>query len=604
MLLGLFVKSIKIFSFKDRMKIISITLIQILLNFLDLAGVIIIGLLGALAINGTSSRPPGDRVQRVLDFLSLGDSGLQWQVTVLALMAAGMLILKTILSVYFTRKILFFLNYKSALMTNTLVEGIFSESIIELNKNTRQENLNLMTGGVASVVNGIIYNSISIFTDLTLLIILLVGLFFAEPTISLAALFFFGGTAYFLYLSLRHRNLRLNNERFAITAKNGGLILEFMNSFREAIVSNRKNYYLKEIGSIQYSLARNTAEMSFLPNISKYILEIAIILGSIIISAIQFSQSNASRSVAVLAIFLASSTRMVPAILRIQQSALQIRGSRDVATLTLRKLAGMKVMHDFNVEMPEFNCNHREFKPIIQVSNVGFKYPDNSDFEMKHLNFEIKFGDVIAIVGPSGGGKSTLVDLMLGILPANEGQVYYDSLTPSQAISKFPGSIAYVPQDIQIINGTLRENIGLGYGLSKIDSTQYEKVLEIAQLKEFVSNLNQGLDTQMGEMGSNLSGGQKQRIGIARALITDPRVIVLDEATSALDNDTENEFKQALMKLKRQATIIIIAHRLSTVTEADQIIYIEKGNLIASGTLNAVMETVPVFKKNLNSILS
>jgi len=603
MLLGVFIKSIKIFDFKDRIKIISITLIQILLNFLDLAGVIIIGLLGALAINGTSSRPPGDRVQKVLDFLRLGESELQWQVTVLALMAAAMLILKTVLSVYFTRKILFFLNYKSALMTNTLVESIFSESLIELNKNTRQENLNLMTGGVASVVNGIIYSSISIFTDVTLLIILLVGLFFAEPTISLAALFFFGGTAFFLYLSLRHRNLRLNNERFAITAKNGGLILEFMNGFREAIVSNRKNYYLKEIGSIQYSLARNTAEMSFLPNISKYILEIAIILGSIIISAIQFSQSNASRSVAVLAIFLASSTRMVPAILRIQQSALQIRGSRDVASLTLEKLGGKKIMQNFNLEIPEFNCNHQDFKPLIQVSNVGFRYPDNADFQIKDLNFQIKFGDVIAIIGPSGGGKSTLVDLMLGILPTNEGQIYLDNLTPSQAITKFPGSIAYVPQDIQIINGTLRENIGLGYNPSEISSAQYEKVLEISQLKEFVSKLKDGLETQMGDMGSNLSGGQKQRIGIARALITNPRIIVLDEATSALDNDTENDFKQALMKLKRQATVIIIAHRLSTVTDADQIIYVEKGNLVAAGTLDSVMERVPVFKKNMNSIL-
>jgi ABC-type bacteriocin/lantibiotic exporter with double-glycine peptidase domain len=294
---------------------------------------------------------------------------------------------------------------------------------------------------------------------------------------------------------------------------------------------------------------------------------------------------------------------MVPAILRIQQSALQIRGSRDIASSTLLKLGGKKIMQNFDLEIPEFNCNHQDFKPLIQVSNLGFRYPGNSNFQINDLNFQIKFGDVVAIVGPSGGGKSTLIDLMLGIIPSNEGQVQYDNLKPSQAISKFPGSIAYVPQDIQIVNGTLQENIGLGYKPSEISPDQYEKVLEIAQLTEFVSNLKKGLDTQIGDMGNNLSGGQKQRIGIARALITNPRVIVLDEATSALDNDTENEFNIALMKLKKQATIIIIAHRLSTVREADQIIYIEKGNLIASGTLDSVMEKIPAFKKNLNSIL-
>lgn len=599
MSIKLFLNAMRIFNKRDKAKIVSISIIQIGLNILDLAGVVLIGLVGALAINGTSSRPPGDRVQTVLNFLNLDKFNLQTQVTYIAVLASLMLVIKTVFSVYFTRKILFFLNNKSALLTKSLVNQIFSGSLIDLNEKSRQENLSIMSGGVASVVNGVIYSFISMVTDISLLAILLIGLFLAEPIISFAALGFFGGTAYVLFLILRYRNLRLNNERFYMTARNNGLILEFLNGFRESVVANRRNFYLGEIGNLQYKLARNTAEMAFLPSISKYIMEIAIVLGSIVIAAIQFTQASVATSVGVLAIFLASSTRMVPAILRIQQSAIQIRGSQDIAEITLERLSMQQVLNESPTLVPKFNDDHGNFYPNIKISNLSFSYPGTDSKLIEDLSLDINFGNVVAIVGPSGSGKSTFVDLLLGLLFPQKGSVTYGSLSPLEAVSAYPGGIAYVPQEIQIINGTLKQNLSLGYDPKDIKNEIFHQAINSSQLTDFLKELPSGLDSQMGEMGSKLSGGQKQRIGIARALITNPRVIVLDEATSALDSETELALKTALMKLRKSATIIIIAHRLSTITESDQIIYFDKNKLISVGSLESIAEKFPTFAKNI-----
>ena len=602
--LKLFLNCFDIFNRHDKIRLISITFIQILLNLLDLIGVVFIGLIGALTINGTSSRPPGDRVEFLLKVLRINNSSLQYQVSYIAIFASLMLIIKTLLSVYFTKKILFFLNMKSAILTKNLVHQIFSRSLSELNQKTRQENLSIMSGGVASVVNGVIYSFISILTDLTLLVILLAGLFIAEPIISIAAFTFFGGTAYLLFLTLKNINLRLNNERFYVTAENNGLILEFMNGFRESFVANRRQYYLNRIGGLQNTLAKNTAQISFLPNISKYILEIAIVLGSIVIAAIQFSHASASRSVAVLAIFLASSTRMVPAILRIQQSALQIRGSKHVAEITLRELGSSKSINEVSGTAVRFNNNHENFYPTIKISNLSFSHANSNNLFFEDINLNIEFGKVVAIVGPSGAGKSTLVDLILGLLKPTSGSITYGDLSPIETINRHPGAIAYVPQEIQIINGSLKENLILGYDINEVKEQVLLDAIEIAQLNEFVEGLPKGLNSNMGEMGSRLSGGQKQRIGIARALITNPRIIILDEATSALDNDTELALKNALMKLRKKTTLIIIAHRLSTVTESDQVIYLDNGKLLASGNLTSVSEKIPAFAKNLEKIIN
>jgi ABC-type multidrug transport system fused ATPase/permease subunit len=234
---------------------------------------------------------------------------------------------------------------------------------------------------------------------------------------------------------------------------------------------------------------------------------------------------------------------------------------------------------------------------VILLKEVSFKYDVASKFALNSISLEIKSGQQVAIVGSSGAGKTTLVDLLLGVTTPDSGEVLVSGLPISEAISKWPGAISYVPQDIKIANGSIRENVGLGYPKNLAQDPRVNTALETAHLIELVNELPDGLDSATGEKGSKLSGGQRQRLGIARALFTSPKLIVFDEATSALDGETEALIADSLQKLKGNVTVVMIAHRLSTVRNSDLVVYLEAGAVRAIGNFDEVRQQVPNFDK-------
>ena len=190
-----------------------------------------------------------------------------------------------------------------------------------------------------------------------------------------------------------------------------------------------------------------------------------------------------------------------------------------------------------------------------------------------------------------------MVDVLLGVLDPDSGSVRISGVTPLEAIAKWPGAIAYVPQDVLVTNGTIRENVALGYPLEAATDVLVNDAISIASLTDFVASLPEGLDTQLGERGAKISGGQRQRIGIARALFTKPKLLVLDEATSALDGGTEESISTDIHNLKGSTTVVLIAHRLSTVRDADLVLYMDKGEIVARGTFEEVRNSVPDFDR-------
>ena len=204
-------------------------------------------------------------------------------------------------------------------------------------------------------------------------------------------------------------------------------------------------------------------------------------------------------------------------------------------------------------------------------------------------------GTSIAFVGPSGAGKTTIIDILMGVLNPDSGAVLISGLPPLIAVAKWPGAVSYVPQDVVIAAGTIRENISLGYPLSEATDELVMGALKVAHLDKFVADLPNGIDTQVGERGTRISGGQRQRLGIARAMFTQPHLLVLDEATSSLDGETEASISEAIHALRGATTIVIIAHRLSTVRNADTVVYLSKGKVLATGTFDEVRKAVPDF---------
>ena len=585
-----------------RKKLFWIAFLQVMLSFLDLIGVLIIGVIGALSIQGVESQKAGSRVNTVLRILQIKNFSFQTQVFVLGGIAAFFLLTKTIVSSTFTRKTYQFLSHKGAELSSTLVAKVLSQNILKIQRRTSQQTLYIITASVKDLMMGVVATSIGMISDTAMLFFMTIGLFLVNPLAAVATSFLFISIGLILNNFLRPRARRIGTEMTKRTVENDAKILEVLRSYREAVVHNRRKYYADEVEKFQRDLATFTADASFLPFVSKYVMDSATVLGAIFLSALILGLNNAVHGVATLAIFLTASTRIAPGVLRIQQGFLQLKTSQASSEMALDFLESLIEAPTNNTGENNYQFVYPDFFPEIELIDVGFRYQNTDTFCLKKINLRIETGETVAFVGPSGAGKTTIVDLLLGILEPLEGKIVISKLHPKEAIEKWPGGISYVPQDVYICNGTIRENVCLGYPIDVASDSKIIEVLKSAQLYDVIEDLKDGLDTYVGEDGALLSGGQRQRLGVARALFTNPKCLVLDEATSALDGQTELDLSGAIQKLHGSVTVIIVAHRLSTIVNADKVVYIDKGNIIAVGTFDEVRESVPDFD-NLANIM-
>jgi ABC-type multidrug transport system fused ATPase/permease subunit len=326
------------------------------------------------------------------------------------------------------------------------------------------------------------------------------------------------------------------------------------------------------------------------------VIESGVVFGAIFVGGLQFYLKDATHAVATISIFLAASSRIAPAVLRIQQGALGIKGASGSATPTLDLIESLSNVETGVQTSDQLIHQHIDFPSEIFAQSIFFTYPQSTKPAINNISLRVKTGTSLAIVGSSGAGKTTLADLLLGVIEPDKGSVLIAGEPVSNIISKWPGAIAYVPQITVLSNRTIKENILAGYPVQSASDDFVFEALDKAQIGDFVRSLPNGLNTMVGENGTNLSGGQRQRIGIARALITNPRILVLDEATSSLDGITESEITKELMTLKGEITLLVIAHRLSTVKNADEIIYLKNGAIEARGNFETIRREVPNFE--------
>ena len=591
------IRALEILSPADRRKIVAITILQILMGVLDFLGVIAIGLLGALSVSGLQSSNPENRVNVALEILHIQDLTFQQQSVILGISAAVLLVGRTILSIFFTRKTLFFLSRRGAKISADLISKILSKPLSFVESRTTQETVYAVTTGVERIVLQVLATAVVWIADLALLVVMMIGLLIVDPLTAVSTFLVFSAVAYFLYKFMHVRAEKLGVDNSLLTIKSNEKIVEVFASYRESVVRNRLHYYAREMGHLRYSLANTSAELTFLPYVSKYVIETTVVMGAILIGSAQLLLNDASQAVATLAIFLAAGTRIAPAVIRLQQGTITIKSGLGVGLPTLNLIKNLGNTSVTENVVDSLDVVHEGFTSEVIVENVSLTYPEKTDTAIADVSLSISAGTAIAVVGPSGAGKTTLIDILLGVLNPDKGSVLISGLPPVLAVKKWPGSVSYVPQDVVIIAGTIRENIALGYPIEEATDELVKSAVKVAQLDEFVASLPDGINTHVGERGAKISGGQRQRLGIARAMFTRPHLLVLDEATSALDGETEANISDAIHSLRGSTTVVIIAHRLSTVRNVDQVIYLSKGKVIATGTFEEVRKAVPDFDK-------
>jgi ABC-type multidrug transport system fused ATPase/permease subunit len=590
-------RSARVLSANDQRKIIAVAIIQICLGALDLMGVLVIGILGALSVTGLQSHQPGTRVSSVLRLLHIEGLTFQAQATILGAAAVVFLVGRTILSIFFTRRILFFLSRRGAKISANLISRLLSQPFLTIQSRTTQETLFSVTRGVEFITLQVLAVAVVLVSDISLLIIMAIGLFVVDPTTAAGTFLIFAIIGFVLYRFMHVRAGTLGVKSSQLNIKSNEKIVEVFSSYRESVVRNRRDYYAREIGKLRFDLADTMAEINFMPYISKYVIETTVILGALLLGMAQFFFQDATHAVATLAIFLAAGSRIAPAVLRIQQGSIQIRGSLGMATPTLDLIDALGNAPLVENVDDTVDVIHDGFIAKIEIENISLTYPGKPDTAISNISLTIPMGSSLAFVGPSGAGKTTVVDVILGVLTPNEGFVKISGLSPLIAVATWPGAVAYVPQDVIISNGSIRENVALGYPIEVATDEMVLNALKIANLDEFVSGLPAGLDTPVGERGTKISGGQRQRLGIARAMFTKPHLLVLDEATSALDGETEASISSAIHALRGSTTVVMIAHRLSTIRDADIVVYLAGGKAIASGTFDEVRKAVPDFDR-------
>lgn len=450
-------------------------------------------------------------------------------------------------------------------------------------------NINDATVQSASVLLGVV----SLVSDVVVLAAIVAVLAWTSLAVTVFAVVLFGVLVFGVQILLRRRQYRIGEELAAAGLEAWQFLLPGLDGFREARLTSSANAFIDGFRTARMRYARAARVMGILSDAPRYLLEIGFVVAILGISVILFTTGTPAEALTVLGVFAAASLRALPGLNRVAANLATIRTGRaglDIISNAIDELdAGG--MHD---ERPQ---SSQPFSGDIALRHLSFRYPDSEEFVLREISLDVRENRTTAFVGSSGAGKSTLLDIVLGLLQPTEGDVVVGGRSIAADLAGWYSELGVVPQDVFLLNDTLTSNIAFGIRRDEVDPVRVREVIRMAQLDGLITELPDGLDTVVGERGVRLSGGQRQRIGLARALYRHPRVLVLDEATSALDNLTEHEIAKTLRVLQGTLTIVIVAHRLSTVRHADTLVFLKDGQVEAEGSFEEVRAASPDFAR-------
>ncbi|MCF8265784.1 MAG: ABC transporter ATP-binding protein/permease [Ignavibacteriales bacterium] len=450
-----------------------------------------------------------------------------------------------------------------------------------------------VTQEIPHIIVNFLLPILQVVLDLILLIIIIATLIYVNPTITLVVGSSIGLLSLF-FLSMVKKKLKRYGK---MALDHRTLLLKHLNqaigAIKEIIVIANESFFMKKFS---FSADRNAVAMRFRQTTSllpKPFLELMMVVGLVAITFVLFSQGQTTEVIIpTIALYGIALIRLLPVISAMITNYASIRYNyvsvEPVYDHLMNIITRRRTEDKKNVDYEDYELN---------IADLCFQYPNTNKKVLEKVSFKIKKGEVIGFVGYTGSGKTTLVDILLGLLPSDSESISLHNKKYKSISEIFNGKVGYIPQTIFLIDDSIKNNIAFGVDEDEINEDLIQHVLELAQLKEFIQELESGIETMIGERGVRISGGQRQRIGIARALYFQPEILIMDEATSSLDNQTEKYFIDAIQSLRRNMTILIIAHRLTTIEYCDRIYFISDGKIIAQGDYEYLLSNSKEFKQ-------
>ncbi len=448
--------------------------------------------------------------------------------------------------------------------------------------------------GVAATVSGVLIPFTQLAGEVCTSAAVLLVMVVAKPFMAGVSLVYFSLVAVVMYTWVLRRAVTAGKANRAYSVKAVRLVSEMVHSLKEITLRDKAAELEAVVLAERCKASDARADQSFLGAVPRYLLEIALIGGMVLAAGIGYASAGMPEALSTLALFGVCGFRLVPAITRFQTIMGQTGANIPYAERVLAEIESGRANRERHAEIAAGADLPDDARALV-VDNVSYTYPGADSPAVANLSLTLPLGSSLALVGASGSGKSTLVDMILGLLEPTEGELRVDGTPLPQVLRSWRSRVGYVPQEVSLFDSTVAHNVALSWDTASIDEDRVRRALRRAQLLEVIESRPEGIWAPVGEGGGRLSGGQRQRLGIARALYSEPLVLIMDEATSALDTSTEAAVTEAVRQLSGEVTVVVVAHRLATIRDSDQVCFLRDARLVASGTFEEVVAAAPDF---------
>jgi len=465
---------------------------------------------------------------------------------------------------------------------------------IERLRRNSSDMLRFSDSGVDTTVNAFLLPGATLLGEVVNLLVVIVALAIAQPVLAAVTLGYLLLLGAILFFWIAKRARTAGDINVDATVRTSRLILEIVAAMKEVALRNKESEVAGIVEASRTRSARARANIYFLGQFPRYALESGIIGGFIVVGGVGFLIGGIDHAITAVALFGLAGFRMAPAVTRLQSVVSQMISVSGYPRRVLEELHASELSVASTADRASRQLPAAPH--VLRVEDATFRYAPDAPPAVENVTLEIPFGSTVAFVGESGSGKSTMVDLLLGLLEPSDGALSIDGIPLTELTRAWRSRVAYVPQDVALFDASIAQNVALTWS-ADYDAGRVQHALELAHLWTLVKGRPDGIESPIGERGLGLSGGQRQRLGIARALYSDPIVLVMDEATSALDTTTEAAVSESIAAISGNVTLILVAHRLATIKGADRIFFMQHGVLAGSGSFEELVERFPDFAR-------